>query len=94
MAVPISNGRVKKAKKATPNGQANGDMNGHVNGHLNGHADKSKTNSSKPARPRRSMTGRLTSIVGRYVFRPIFHSFRCSADVSTGCFLGILSSPS
>jgi hypothetical protein len=73
MAAP-NNGRVKKAKKSTPNGNANGyangHANGHLNGHLNGHADKSKANgavvrSSKKLQVRKSVAGSLTSIIAR-----------------------------
>jgi hypothetical protein len=65
-----SNGRVKKPKKSTLNGNANGHVNGHLNGHLNGHADKSKTSgpvvrSSKKTQARKSMAGSLTSIFTR-----------------------------
>ncbi|KAF1957745.1 hypothetical protein CC80DRAFT_559720 [Byssothecium circinans] len=86
MAAP-SNNRVKKGKKATPNGQANG----HLNGHLNGHADQSKINtsgaimpSSKRARPRRTVTGRLASVIGRLIswYLIVTFVFRCPSSLT------------
>ncbi|KAF2681710.1 hypothetical protein K458DRAFT_406304 [Lentithecium fluviatile CBS 122367] len=84
MAAP-SNGRVKKAKKTTPNNNGNG----HLNGQLNGHADQSKTSgpvvrSSKNTKGRKTMAASLTSIVARlavwYLIATIL--FRCPSSLT------------
>lgn len=60
-----TNGRAKKPNKNTPNGK--------LNGHLNGHADKSNTaapatrSSPTGRKAKKTWTGSLTSVVGRYV---------------------------
>lgn len=61
-----SNGRAKKPKKSTPNGN----LNGNANGHLNGHADKSKKSnavarSSNKSKPGKTVAASLTSVIAR-----------------------------
>lgn len=62
-----ANGRAKKPTKS----KSNGALNGQANGHLNGHADKSQLSTTRTRsttrKPRRTMAGALTSIIGRYV---------------------------
>ncbi|KAF2646149.1 hypothetical protein P280DRAFT_512348 [Massarina eburnea CBS 473.64] len=93
MAAP-SNNRAKKGKTPAPNGSANG----HLNGHLNGHTTKSKMNgssvvpssssssssSSKTGRPRRSASGRLTSVIGRLLSWYLIATFlfRCPSSIT------------
>ncbi|KAF2660332.1 hypothetical protein K491DRAFT_711832 [Lophiostoma macrostomum CBS 122681] len=76
-----SNGRAKKPKKSTPNGQ--------MNGHMNGHIDKSKsstsvTRSPRSTKPGKTILGRLTSAVSRLLvwYLLITLSVRCPSSIT------------
>ncbi|KAH3920248.1 hypothetical protein HBH56_001930 [Parastagonospora nodorum] len=75
-----ANGRAKKPKKATstPNGALNGTA------HINGNADKSQSLAIRSRKPRRTMTGAVTSIVARLVtwYLIITMAFRCPSSLT------------
>ncbi|KAL5118724.1 hypothetical protein ACEQ8H_003401 [Pleosporales sp. CAS-2024a] len=77
-----ANGRAKKPKKAAPNGASNGAA--HPNRHINGLADKSQSLAVRSRKPKRSVTGALTSMVARLVtwYLIITMAFRCPSSLT------------
>ncbi|KAF2200778.1 hypothetical protein GQ43DRAFT_373057 [Delitschia confertaspora ATCC 74209] len=80
------NGKAKKPKKSSPNGQLNGHVNGHTNGSLNRHIDNLSGALVRPRthKPKKTMMGSLFSTVIRlfmwYLTATLL--FRCPSSVS------------